>query len=462
MSLSRREPRLAACVCFSFAALAGVALQACSPSSNASKDEAFAGVRKREAARVMVEPVVRREMVRRLETTTRVESESHVTFYPRASGVLSELFVEEGDVVSAGHLLARLDDRDAKLRLADARAVLHDAESNGPSLALGAQESQSRADAAKRTADQAARDHERNLAISQGVGDTPGLISSKDLDASLLAKDRAWADYETAKLGAERAKVDQTNGANAIERAKVALERSELELSHTRLTVDVAGVIAERSIKVGDTISTATPAFVITDPARLRAVFHRPQRELGMFLATTNTARGPDARFAELEIIAKAEALPDLHFKGRILRIAPTIDAASGNFRVTARLEPASIEDPSARLLPGMLVRLEIVTERHPDALVVPKRAIRREGDRSTIFVVEDGKVRRVEIDELFTDDLAAELAPLGGAVLEAGMQVVVVGNRDLDDGAEVQITASENAALPAAANDPAASADKK
>lgn len=413
---------------------------------SAPQDESFAGVKKREPARVMTEPVVRREMVRRLETTTRIESESNVQIFARASGVLVELFVEEGDVVTAGQVLARLDDRDAKLRLDDSRALWNESRANLPKLALAVQEAEARLTAMRRSADQATRDHERNRALAQATDTTVALISNKDLEASQLAKDRAWGDVEQNDLAFQRAKAEALTGESAVERARLAVERAELEFSFTRITAPIAGVVAERSIKIGDTISISTLAFTLTDPDVLRAVFFRPQRELEMFrVALVSGSNGSkDSLAAELEILATAEAMPGKQFSGKIERIAPTIDSASGNFRVTARMRKQAQGDPTAQLLPGMLVRLEIITDRHPAALVVPKRALRREGDRSSVFVVRDGKAYGVEVTESFSDDTNVEVIPAQGAVLEPGMAVVVVGNRDLEDGAEVIQTTSE------------------
>jgi len=145
---------------------------------------------------------------------------------------------------------------------------------------------------------------------------------------------------------------------------------------------------------------------------------------------------------AELEAIrVKKDPLWGGRFQARgwIERVSPTVDPASGNFRVTARLETG---EPPDRLLPGMLVRLDIVTERHPDSLVVPKRAIRREGDRGVIFLVEGGVAREVEVEEGFTAGDYVEVLPLGEATLAEGAEVVVVGNRDLETGAEVAVRA--------------------
>jgi membrane fusion protein (multidrug efflux system) len=409
----------------------------------AAETEELSGAKAREAVRVVTETLVQREVVRKLETSTRVESESGVQVFPRASGVVTAVSVEEGDVVAAGAMLAQLDDRDARLRLDDARAQLVDAESSRPKLKLAVRETQARLDAARRTAEQARRDHERNLALSEGGGDRPALISSKDLEASQLAQDRSLADVGQAELALERARVEEQNGETALARTRVAVERAELELSYTRIVAPVAGVIAERAIKVGDSLSPSTLCFALTDPERLRAVFYRPQRELEMFRAALKGSGSGASGVAELAVRATAEAMPGKEFQGTIERVAPTIDAASGNFRVTARMQPAALSDAAARLLPGMLVRLEIVTDRHANALVAPKRAVRREGDRSTIFVVEGNRARAIEIEEGFSDENGVEVIARGGATLAPGAQVVVVGNRDLEDGAEVSSSES-------------------
>jgi multidrug efflux pump subunit AcrA (membrane-fusion protein) len=106
------------------------------------------------------------------------------------------------------------------------------------------------------------------------------------------------------------------------------------------------------------------------------------------------------------------------------------------------RLEPKRPEDARTPLLPGMLVRLSIVSERHPNALVVEKRALRREGELNLLFVAEEGKVRRLEVLEGFAEDLLVEVIPKDGAPLKAGDAVVVVGNRDLEDGAPIELEA--------------------
>ena len=140
---------------------------------------------------------------------------------------------------------------------------------------------------------------------------------------------------------------------------------------------------------------------------------------------------------------AEAEALPGFRFPGQILRTSPTIDRTSGAFRVTAKLSPESTPNESGevvKLLPGMLLRMFIETGRHADALVVPKRAVRREGVETFVLVAAEGKVRRVLVAEGYSDELNVEVAPAEEGALMPGDLVVTVGSRELKDGAEVSI----------------------
>lgn len=444
--------------------LAGVLLAACSPSSQGAEEAPLAGARPREAVRVVTAAVESREMVRRLETTTRVESHTQVQVVPRLNGVVVELLVEEGQAVEPGQVLAVLDDRELKIAENDARAALEEARTRVPLLKLAVREAEERLENARLAFDQAVRDHERNLAIAKSDEGELSLLSQRDLDASRLLRDQRESESQTAALAVERARLDVDNGEALARRAELALERASLALSHTRITAPIRGVVAERNVRMGETTgarvgdiagSSGTP-FVITAPDDLRAVFYRPQRELSLFrLGAHGGANGDGA--AELDVEVTAEALPGRRFVGRIERVAPTIDPASGNFRVTAQLEPAAVDDPAARLLPGMLVRLSIVTERHPDALVVPKRAVRREGERSVVFAVRDGLAQSVAVREGFSDDQSVEVLPLDGETLGVGEAVIVVGNRDLEHGARVQ--AREASAEQLVAEEPAGDA---
>jgi hypothetical protein len=77
----------------------------------------------------------------------------------------------------------------------------------------------------------------------------------------------------------------------------------------------------------------------------------------------------------------------------------------------------------------------------------VPKRAVRREGEQAFLQRVSEGRIERVEVVEGYGDEELVEVLPVGGASLAEGERVVIVGGRDLEDGAAVVDTASPAAA---------------
>ena len=386
------------------------------------------GIREREAPRVRVAPLVEREMVQRLETTTTIESESEINLLPRSSGLVTEVLAEEGDRVEVGTILARLDDRDAVLAVRDAEVAVEEARNARGNKELAIEEARAGIGNARLAEEQAQRDFDRNDRL-HGANDSrlPSALSAQALEASRLELEKSSHNLVMAKLTLKRAESDARESLIAISRAEVALQRAKVALDDRTIRSPIAGVIAKRSIRVGDSVGTEA-VFILTDTENLRAIFYRPQRELSLFQSQTNRTLG-DA--TGLEIHAHTEALPGATFRGFIERASPTIDAQSGSFRITARLsltpEPSQ-EGPDVstmRLLPGMLVRLEIITDRHPSALVIHKRAVRREGEESFVLKVLDNRAVRVLVREGFTDDDFVEIVSLEANALSPGDRII-------------------------------------
>jgi membrane fusion protein (multidrug efflux system) len=406
-------------------------------------------LRRREATRVRTIHLAQREMVRTLSTATTVESQAEIEVFPRSAGVVVELLVEEGDAVEAAQVLARLDDRTARAARTEAEVALREAREAKPRQALMKEETFERYQRAKLTYESAMRDYERNAQA--------GLISAQDLDRLALTRDTAMRDQEAARLANEVSAQDEAAAETAIERAQLLVEKADLDLTFTEIRAPFTGLIARRDIRVGDSVSSAAPAFVLTDPEHLRAIFHRPQRELPLFRSAVPTWNG-DATEGEsqdhrgIEIRVTSEAIPGAEFVGRIRLVSPTIDVASGSFRITVDLLHP---ETGPRLLPGMLVRLEVVTDRHADALVVPKRALVREGESNYVFIVDaERRAQRIGVIEGYSDKDEVEVIPRREGELVVGTEVIVVGNRDLEDDELVQSEAWQVPAVDLDAED--------
>lgn len=408
-------------------------LAACSPrgahdqAEAGSETEAIKGeIKRQEAPRVRVSPVLLREMVRRISTTTAIQSVREIELQPRIAGVAVEILAEEGMRVELGQVLARLDPRVAQAALRDAEVALLETQNQGPKLGLAVDEAAARIEGFELALRQAQRNVDANMQA--------GLISKNELEKLELARDQAQRDLQTSKLVLAQAKADRDAHGAAIQRAELKVDREQLNLSYTEITAPFAGVIAERMIEVGGTVATGAGAFRLTDPDHVQALVYRPQRELSFFARAARSGDGSD-----IGIDVQPDALPGEVYLGTIRIVSPTIDPNSGSFKLTIDLEQPSLESGRPRLLPGMLVRVGIITERRPDSLVVPKRALRREGERRFLFVLRGVAAVRVDVEEGLADDEEVQVLLLVEGSLEPGDRVIVVGNRDLEDGQLVQ-----------------------
>jgi RND family efflux transporter MFP subunit len=408
-------------VCFFLLALPG-----CKPAGADAAGNPLEGaqIKRRDAIQVRTVPVQRREMVRTTSTTTNVESVNEIQIFPRSTGVITSILVEEGDGVEMGEVLAVIDPREAQASLADAQIALKEAHEATLRLALTRDEADQRVARSRLAWEQAQREVQRN--------EEAGLLSEVDLDKLRLARDTSEHDHLATELSAQVSQQELERQKTVIERADLTVQRQELALSYTQIVAPFTGFIASRTIKVGDSAGGTTAAFTLTDPDNLRAVVYRPQRELSFFQNSSDLSK--------IEIRVQPEALPGQIFAGTIQFLSPTVDATSGSFRITLSLNQPTSEDAGPRLAPGMLARIDIVTERRPHALVVPKRALRREGDNQFLFVVREGKAVRLKVEEGLSDDEFVELTLAEGDTVEAGEAVIIVGNRDLEGGEEVRV----------------------
>jgi membrane fusion protein, multidrug efflux system len=233
----------------------------------------------------------------------------------KTGGILEKLYVEEGMKVHEGQLLAQLDDSSALASVAQSEAQMR------------------KADATFAYAEQSIKQQ---------------LISKREYD---------------------QAKFD-------MQSQRAALETAKLQLAYTRIKAPVSGVIAERSVKIGNLVQANQGLFRIVGMDPLQAVLNVPERQLGILKA---------GQPVQLE----ADALPGQKFGGDILRIAPVVDPASGTFRVTCEFH-----DKSGMLKPGMFGRIDIVYDHRDDALTIPRSALIEEDGETAVFVVDAAPVK--------------------------------------------------------------------
>ena len=306
-------------------------------------------------------PVVTADVVREtvssfLVATTTLTAERSIDVVARAGGAVIEVLVQEGDAVRAGQLLAQLDQDDARLALAEAQAHY----------------------------DNIQREYERTAELAKHGG-----VTQRELE----------------------------NQRYQIELRTIALERSRQQLGDTEIRSPLTGIVGERSVEPGATISANTRLFHVLDPDPLLAVIHVP-----------DAGRQSLSVGQEVQI----QAAGDIRAAGTIIRVSPVVDAESGTVKVTVELNAMAA---AGALVPGTFVTVQVPTETRPDALVVPKRAILLERDQSIVYRVQEGVAVRTPVAVGLS---ARELVEVTSG-LSAGDVVVTVGHESLRDGSAVR-----------------------
>ncbi len=214
--------------------------------------------------------------------------------------------------------------------------------------------------------------------------------------------------------------------------AQIALEEAQLNLAYADVTAPIAGVVTQRLVEVGDLVRGNQEVFVVADRDPLLVRIFAPEQRMYQLHP------GQEATIA-------VEALPDTSFRGRIRMMSPEVDPASGTVKVTLEVASAGV------LKPGMFATVRIITERRPQTLIVPKKALILETDEDDVFLIEDSTVRRVAVELGFVEGDQVEVV----SGLKEGDQVVTVGHEGLKDGAAVRLageglpTAEEQAPSP-------------
>jgi len=187
-------------------------------SNGKAKDGAKEGTEADVSVPVEVQALKRAPMVAVYSGTAPIEAHDEAEVVAKVGGEVRQIFVEEGDNVTAGQVLARLDGDRLRLELAQTEANLRKLE----------------------------RDYNRQLELSE-----KGLV---------------------AKGTAENAKFD-------LDALRAAHDSARLELSYTEIRAPIAGVVSARYIKVGNTIKPNDPTFRVTNLDPLVAYVHVPEKE---------------------------------------------------------------------------------------------------------------------------------------------------------------------------------------
>ncbi|SFI90862.1 HlyD family secretion protein [Bradyrhizobium sp. cf659] len=296
----------------------------------------------------------------------------NTTIAPKVSGYLNRVLVADNEHVKAGQVLARIDDRDFRVALDQARADVAAASATVASKEAQLEVQQAVIAAAKATIDVdtaaktfASQENTRytNLAAT-GYGSVQNAQQAQARDAgadAAIARDNANLISAQKQVDLLKAEIVQANAAAA--RAAAIQQQAELNLGYTTIVSPIDGVVGNRSLRVGQFVQAGTQlmSIVPTDGAYVVANFKETQ--------LTHVQAG---QAVDIEV----DMFPGQIVHGRVDSIAPASgqefallppDNATGNFtkvvqRIPVRIALDAAHGPAISLRPGMSVIPTIAT----------------------------------------------------------------------------------------------------
>ncbi len=325
-------------------------------------------------------PVSLSDLTQRLRVSGQVQPIRQVNVSPRESGRLLELYVEQGDVVQAGQLLARMDYGDldagrlqAEARIAELEAQLLEQQAGERSETIAA--AAARVEAAQAQVDQAQREVERFQTLR-----LEGVISQNEIDTRLTTLRQAEADRDAAQKELERLQagtrsedIQQTQA--QIRQAQAQLQEQLSRIADTEVRAPFGGIVLQRFADLG--------AFVTPTTTASEATAASSSSILSLAEGIEVRADVPETQIRNVEVGQTVEirpvAFPDEVIQGQVKRIAPStvVVREVTIFRVIITPIGEQIpEDGTGILRTGMNVSVDFVGEELPEALTVPSVSV--------------------------------------------------------------------------------------
>ena len=342
---------------------------------------------------------------------------------PKISAPVRTFYVNRGDRVHKGQLLAELDNRDLAAAVVSAEGGYDQAKATYASTTTsGLPESM-------QTAKLNVQDTKANLDAQQKLYDSQaklyqeGALARKQLDATQVALTAAKSAYKTAEK--HFTNLQATGYAQLRQAAKGQLETSHgqylaatAQLEYTRLQSPIDGVIADRAVYPGDIAPAGTPLFIVMDTKKVVVRLHIPQ---------------PQA--VQLKLGDQATlSVPDLKtdFPGKVTVLSPALDPNSTTVEVWVEADNAQ-----GKLKPGTTVEVSITARVVPNAIVIPASAVltNSEGKTSVMVVKMDGRAYAQNIETGIREGSLIQVV----SGLKSGDTVIATGAYGLPDKTKVK-----------------------
>lgn len=303
-----------------------------------------------------------------------LQPQQSATITAEVGGTVTAVNTSEGAAVAAGSVLGVISDETASEAVQNARTAVQSAQT---AVAV------------------ARRDLDRSTSLAAA-----GAVPRRDVDVA-------------------RAQV--ASAQSQLAQAQQQLTQAQKRARDQRVTTSMSGVVSEKHVSVGDVVSPAAPLFTIVD-----------LRTLQLEASVTSEAIGLLQPGSAVDV--EVRGYPNERFRGTISRVAPTVDAGTGQVRVYV-----SIANQGRRLVGGLFAEGTVTTVAR-QGLVIPIAALDETGDTPAVLRLHNGVAERVVVTLGVRNEAEGVVEVLSG--LQAGDRVLVGPARTITPGTRVNVSA--------------------
>lgn len=350
------------------------------------------------------------DLAKSVVATGKVEPITKVEIKSKASGIVKKLYIEAGDRVKKGQVLAELDRDEILASVRSQEAQLQSSQAN--LSAAEADLKRAEVDAQGPDIPMLKRAYERAVNMRK-----EGVVSDSALDEAQKAYELALNKQNVARaqLVVNKAKVAQARA--DVQRQTANLAQLKEQLNYTTIVAPMDGIILSRDVEVGDAVSSilvmgsaATLVMTVGDTSEVYVKGKVDESDIGK-VYLNQPAR------------IKVESFKDKTFNGKVTRISPM---GTEKDNVTTFEVRVSIINPGGELKAAMTANAEIILEEHKNVLQIPEGALIYDKDKKASVEVPDPKAKdgkkKVPVQVGISNGAKAEVL----AGLKEGDQVVL------------------------------------
>jgi RND family efflux transporter MFP subunit len=312
---------------------------------------------------VAVEKVTRQDLARSLELAAEFRPNQEIDLHAKIAGYLKAIYVDVGDHVKKGQLIAELEAPEMTQELAQAEATLKRSR-----VDVDRARSELRRSEAQHSIRQVSFER-----LSAVIKARPNLVAQQEIDDASSRLQEAEAQLAVAQTAI-------SSSEEQVQVASAGKDRFDTMLTYLRITAPFAGTITKRLADPGAMIQAGTASSVQAMPVvQLSQVDH-----LRLVLPVPESVV-PSIR-TDSPVEVRVESLKRV-FQGRISRFSGKLDSATRTMETEVDLA-----NPDAVIKPGMFGYATLVLEQRLDALTVPVQALSGRSPKATVLVVGTDK----------------------------------------------------------------------